>query len=142
MTENIDGSTNPTEEDMLHYGRLGMKWGVRNSRGGYVGTHKAKKPQASSDWKKINELRKKPVSSLSNKQLKAINDRMNMETNYKRMSPSKMSKGKKFVTEALAVGTMASTAYALAKSPAAKAAMNAGKAVVSKASFNNMISIP
>ena len=75
------------------------------------------------------------------KQLKAINDRMNMETNYKRMSPSKMSKGKKFLTEALAVGTMATTAYTLAKSPAAKAAMNAGKAVVSK-SFSNIASMP
>ena len=71
-----------------HHGVVGMKWGVRRARGG---VSKAKKPM-SSDAKKVAELKKKKPSQLTNKQLKDINERLNLEQNYVRMNPSKVKK--------------------------------------------------
>ena len=114
-----------TVEDFIeHYGMRGMRWGVR----------KPPKPdrRPSSDYKKSAPLRGQPVSTLTNKHLKSLNERMNMEQNYQRMNPSNVKKGASAIKGIIgALGTAASL-YALTQSPAGKAAIDAGKKFINK----------
>lgn len=103
-----------------HYGVKGMRWGVRRSRGG-VKTAKKTSKKPSADFRKAQELKKKGVPHLTNKQLKAVNERMNLEQNFSRMNPSKTKRGLKAVEAILAVGATANTAIAFSKSPAGQA---------------------
>lgn len=67
-----------------HYGVKGMKWGVRKDRTG-VGASSA---SASEDHINVAALRKKKVSQLSNAEIKAVTERMNLEKKYREMNPS------------------------------------------------------
>ena len=61
------------EKELKHYGVLGMKWG-----------HRKQSRPMSEDAKKAKNLKKKKVSEMSNSELKRLNERMNLEQNYKR----------------------------------------------------------
>jgi hypothetical protein len=111
------------KEFIEHHGVVGMKWGVRRAR--------SRRP-ASSDARKVAELRKKKPSQLSNKQLKTINERMNLEQNFSRMNPSHISKGKAAVAGIIGTAVMAQTAYNIMHSPAGKAAVANGKKFVDR----------
>lgn len=102
-----------------HHGVKGMRWGVRT---------KGRKPRReSTDFKKTVPLRNRKTHELSNKQIKTVNERINLETNYKRLNPNKVQKGKAAAAGLLATATMAATAYNLMNSPAGKAAIASGK---------------
>lgn len=101
-----------------HHGIKGMKWGIRNKE-------RSGRP-ASGDSKKASELRKKPLSSLTNNQLQTLNTRMNLEQNYKRMNPKFHQVGKKRAEEILGTIGIGVTAYSIYHSPAGKAAIAAG----------------
>lgn len=103
-----------------HSGVKGMQWGVRKAA-------KGKSAPMSGDAKKTAKLKAKSVSSLTNKQLKEANERMNLETNFKRLNPTKVSQGRKAATEILATVGIGIAAYNVVKSPAVKALMNVGK---------------
>jgi hypothetical protein len=107
-----------------HHGVKGMHWGVRRKG----------QQKTSSDFKKTEPLRKKPVSALTNKQLKAVNERMNLETNYKKLNPSTARKGKMAAAEIIGTVGLAVGAYNLLKSPAGQAAINAGRKFLLKKS--------
>jgi predicted RNA-binding protein Jag len=114
-----------TEAFLAHYGKKGMRWGVRRKRAGGAVTSKEHKrikdnrrKTASSDYKKVSEIKKKPIPQLTNKQLEAANKRMNLEQNFSRMNPGKVEKGQKRVKAILAVGATVNTALAFANSPA------------------------
>jgi len=111
-------------EILDHHGVKGQKWGIRNDK-------PSVKP-ASGDSKRAQALKKKPVHTLTNEQLKTLNTRMNLEQNYSRMNPSAHAKGKKRAEEILATVGVAATAYNLFNSPAGKAAISAGKKFLSK----------
>ena len=100
-----------------HHGVKGMHWGVRRKNAG----------RTSSDYKKSAPLRNRPVSSLTNKQLKSVNERLNLETNYKKLNPSTARKGKMAAAEIIGTVGIAVGAYNLLKSPAGQAAINAGR---------------
>lgn len=106
-----------------HHGVKGQKWGVRTKSSGH---------KSSSESKKTSALRSKPVHSLTNKQLKTANERMNLEQNFKRMNPSKVASGKKAATEILATVGIGVAVFNLVTSPAGKAAVAAGKKVLSR----------
>lgn len=79
-----------TEEDSLkHYGILGMKWGQRNFQnpdGTYTELGKIRRRKSdsySADEKRKRELAKKPSSQLSNKELRELNERYNLENQRK-----------------------------------------------------------
>ena len=113
-----------TVEDFIeHYGMKGMRWGVRK---------KSEGRRESSDYKKTAPLRGKPVSTLTNKQLKSLNERMNMEQNYRRMNPSNVKKGSDVVKGVIGALGTAATLYGLSQSPAGKAAIEAGKKFMKK----------
>jgi hypothetical protein len=94
---------------LQHYGRLGMKWGVRNSQG-----------SGSADHLTVSGLKRKKVSEMSNEELKKVANRLELERRYKDLNPSAVRRGGKAVNNILsnlgkvaaAAGTIASLAAA------------------------------
>lgn len=114
--------------ELQHYGILGMKWGVR--RGRNVSSRFGKKKSTkgwSDDAKEASKLKKKSVSQLSNSELKKINERMNLENNYKNLNKSNVSKGLAYVATASA---MTGTVVGLYNN--SSTLINIGKKVVGK----------
>jgi hypothetical protein len=101
-----------------HYGTKGMRWGVRRSR---------KERKEASDFKTTKHLRSRKTHELSNKQLKKVNERINLESSYSRLNPTKIKKGQMVAKGVLAGATTAASVYTLFNSPAGKALMNAGR---------------
>ncbi len=117
-------------DDFLeHYGKKGMKWGVRKNSSGKNSSGKSKK-RVSSEYKKVHELRKRNISQLSNKQLKSINERGNLEQNFNRLNPSKINKGTGLAKGIMATVGLGISAFNMYNSPAGKAAMQNGKKVM------------
>lgn len=71
-----------------HYGVLGMHWGVRKD-----GSPRRSAP--SEDYTYSRELKKKSRKSLSNKELKALSERLNLEQQYDKLNPNLIEKGKR-----------------------------------------------
>lgn len=87
MTINDDNS-------LAHYGVKGMKWGKRKARGSTPKSEDA----AKADRYKAR-VRKSGVSSLSNKELKALNERINLEKSFKDIQVETYSTGRKVTTK-------------------------------------------
>lgn len=105
---------------LAHYGVRGMKWGVRrfqNSDGSYTSAGKKRKQKESVHEDYANAHSKKSVKSMSNAELKARNNRLQMEQQYANLTRT-TSKGKKavqtFIKTAGLVGGVAG-AYATYK---------------------------
>ena len=60
---------NVNNDELIHYGVLGMKWGRRKNR--YI----------SKDSKRATKIRKKRVNQMSNDDLKTVNKRLELESN-------------------------------------------------------------
>lgn len=99
---------------LAHYGIRGMKWGVRrfqNSDGSYTSAGKKRKQKESVHEDYANAHSKKSVKSMSNAELKARNNRLQMEQQYANLT-RKTNKGKQAVqtfikTAGLLSGAMA-----------------------------------
>ncbi|WP_300899393.1 DUF7211 domain-containing protein [Turicimonas muris] len=125
------------DDYLVHYGVLGMKWGVRKSRKKSSGSGSAeairsrvKKLQKSRKAKVVKKKREKAASKKSreaNKPARKMTDaelskaikRLEMEQRYKTLKKSQMSVGKKLVFDILRdsgkqVGTQVAT-YAMGK---------------------------
>jgi hypothetical protein len=113
-----------------HHGVKGMKWGIR--------TKSLNKPSSgrrrttSSDYRTTLPHRGKHPSTLTNKQLAAVNNRINLETNYARMNPSRVAKGRLIAKGLLGAAATGVTMYNLYNSPAGKAAVEAGRKLLQK----------
>lgn len=94
------------EAYLMHYGVKGMKWGVRKDRS----------KSYSDDYNSTKSLRKKNVKQLSNSELRKLNERMQLEANYKRLNPSVVNKGYKFAKGLLTAGGTIGGLYQLSKS--------------------------
>lgn len=81
---------------LQHHGILGQKWGVRRTESQLARTGKSSIKE-SSDYKKAAELKKKPISSLSNDELRILNNRLQAETQYKNINKGQISLGEKFI---------------------------------------------
>lgn len=79
-----------TNDEVIHYGVLGMKWGKRKDKGTSAVTTTPKVDNRSDDAKAAQSAyqksRQSGISSLSNKELQSLNERMNLEANYKRLT--------------------------------------------------------
>ena len=92
------------DNELYHYGILGMRWGIRKSRSVSGGSKKtSKKRTASDDAKDMMSLKKKKVYEMSNAELRRLNDRQNLERTYRQNNKSKIAKGVAFVTGAAAL---------------------------------------
>ena len=101
---------NYSDDYLAHYGVLGMKWGVRKDKA-KGGLRKRKSTPVHDDYKKAHSG--KSVKSMSDSELRSVNNRLQMERQYNELT-RKTSKGKKVVNALIkTAGTIAAaeTAY-------------------------------
>lgn len=112
-----------------HFGVKGMKWGIRRyqNRDGSLTPEGRKRYGRSEDSEKVRELRKKPVSAMSNQELETVIRRMNLERQYRDLKSSEINSGKKKAKEVLDYANTASQFYNLYNSPMGKATKSAIK---------------
>ena len=75
--------------ELKHHGVVGMKWGVRRAK---------RQSSQSDDYKQSRSIMKKKIEEMSNADLKAVNNRLNLEANYREVSKRNVSAGRKWVT--------------------------------------------
>jgi len=81
-----------------HYGVLGMHWGIRKDENG---VRRGRRRAISDDYKKTRELRKQSPRTMTNTELRLLNERLNLEKQYKNLNPKKVAAGQKFLAEIL-----------------------------------------
>ena len=96
------------ENVLAHYGKKGMRWGVRNSESSSSAQKSAvarrkgsTEPILSTDAKKAANAKAKAkakgTKALTNNELKILNERIRLEKQLKDLDPNTTAKGKKFV---------------------------------------------
>lgn len=107
-------------DELRHYGvkgksgRYPLGSGERPyQRGGGSGRSK----NYSDDYKEYKCLRSKDHRTLSNSELQKVNNRMNLELNYEKMTRTELSRGKDAAQVILGYAGLVTSAYALYKSP-------------------------
>lgn len=120
--DSVEQSEKDSDSDIMHFGILGMKWGVRKKKNSISRKEQKKRAnkKTSRDYNEAEFLRKRKVKSLSNAQLKKAITRMQLEQQYKQLSEKDKNEiytfGKKFVNDLMTsttqtvVNTIAKTA--------------------------------
>lgn len=119
---------NKTDEFLSHYGILGMRWGKRKPGTGEPSKH------VSEDSAKASEahqrLKSNGIQSLTNQDLRQLNDRLQLEQKYSELVSKKaenasnfkkFTKGKDRVDKILAIGATINTVMSFVNSDAGKA---------------------
>lgn len=88
----------PKPGELKHYGVPGMKWGVRRNRNVTKGKVEPKTPAKPGEK---FPSRKPDAAKMSDKELKAVINRMQMEKTYKELSTPKVTGAKKFIQDQL-----------------------------------------
>lgn len=126
--------THGVEDILEHHGVKGMRWGVRKTRSIGGGVRPVNKQYTSRDFQTAQALKSRKPSQLTNKQLKTLNDRMNLEQNYKRLNPRVIDKGHNRVKYMLAFAATAGTAVAatskVLNTPTGKRLMKKGERIL------------
>lgn len=90
-----------TNRDLYHYGILGQRWGVRRTEAQLARNRSGTKTNLSDKAKPSRKASKgsdsDAIKKMSNEELNAIVQRMELEKRYRNLNPAKVSAGKKFV---------------------------------------------
>lgn len=114
---------------LSHAGVKGMRWGVRryqNKDGSLTPAGKKRYGSMSEDARVASSLKKKSVKSMSNAELKKLNERVRLEQEYSRLNPGVVKRGL-----AVAGGIAAGLGTVVALHSNGKQVINLGKQVVS-----------
>jgi hypothetical protein len=107
--------TNSSDHSLVHYGIRGQKWGLRRFQnadgtrtragkkrhGDAPEAVKEKQKQRSEDHTQSRVNKKKGIDSLSNDELRKLNERLQLEEAYKRLTPEKIAKGENWLKDAI-----------------------------------------
>ena len=119
--QNYQSNSNPNQSpELYHFGVKGMRWGVRKASPSGSGT---KSYKSSRDYNAANRLRRKAkqsgAKSLTNKEMKMVNTRLELEKKYNQLNPSSLEKGRKVLATTVSVVGGVTTLYAASQSPLA-----------------------
>lgn len=92
--------------ELMHYGILGMKWGVRRTpeqlaraRGQTKSESELGSKKPNTTAKKISSKSKKSISEMSDDELNKAVRRLQLEQQYRQLNPETVSTGQKFVNK-------------------------------------------
>lgn len=109
--DSVEQFEKDSDSDIMHFGVLGMKWGVRRKKNSISRKEQKKRAnkKTSRDYNETEFLQKRKVKSLSNAQLKKAITRMQLEQQYKQLSKNDRSKlqkiGEKFLNDLMTSST-------------------------------------
>lgn len=105
---------------LMHHGIKGMKWGVRKKQTSVkkrTTRRKKRQDSYSRDYLDSKPLRSKSYKQLSTSEMKALNKRLEAESQYRRLNPKGFDKGMAIAKKAITIGGTAAGIYALSKNP-------------------------
>lgn len=101
------------EDELMHYGVMGMRWGVRRASKRSGGSKKGKKKKAS------RQPQQQPKRRMSNKELQSRVKRMKLEKQYRELTdeliPKEKSKIEKLISTAETVSKLSTSALLIYK---------------------------
>lgn len=97
------------QNQLVHYGIKGMKWGVRRTDAQLARARGRTKPREEphDDYKKAHDS--KSVKSMSDAELRSRLNRLQMEQQYTKLNPNTVSKGRSTVNALIKAGTTVAT---------------------------------
>lgn len=116
-----------SNNELVHYGVKGMRWGVRK---------KSSSRSTTSASEARNAVRGKRVNEITDKELQAYINRLNMERQFTRLNKGKVDRGHETAKKILAVGATVNAAVAFAASPVGR---KLGKALTTKPKMPNLL---
>lgn len=98
--------------DLFHHGIKGMRWGIRRfqkkdgsltslGKKRYGDSDNSNQRTPSEDHITAKALKRKKVYEMSNKELKTLTERMQLEIQYKNLTRQKMTKGQQMISSVL-----------------------------------------
>lgn len=112
--------------ELYHYGILGMRWGHRKSKIEKI-SERSKKRGWSDDATEAAKIKTKKISQMSNNELMKLNNRKQLERNYKQLNPNALKKGL-----AVAGATVAAIGTISALSKSGRQIIRTGKIIGNK----------
>lgn len=93
------------ENSLIHYGVLGMKWGVRRTPAQLARARGKTKAKSEETSKKVTSsstsVQKKSISEMSDDELRRTVSRLQLEQQYRNLNPERVSAGRKFANKVL-----------------------------------------